>query len=108
ESFALAPEGTRQDGAELGRFKRGPFEFAINAKSEIVPVVLAGALKVFPKHSIWVNLGRWRRRVIMQIIPPVAASEYTMETVDDLQERVRAEMAAVYARLTDEITQKPC
>ncbi len=37
EAFALAPEGTRQKQVELGRFKRGPFEFAINAQMDIVP-----------------------------------------------------------------------
>ena len=107
ESFALAPEGTRQGGEELGRFKRGPFEFAINAQAEIVPVIIAGALKVLPKHSIWVNMGRWRRRVILQILPPVPASQYTMETADDLQERVREQMAAAFTRLNKEINQKP-
>lgn len=107
ECFALAPEGTRQDGAELGRFKRGPFEFAINAGVDIVPVIIAGALNVIPKHSIWVNMGRWRRKIIMQITPSVPASEYTMETVEALQERVRGQMEPLYQSLNKELSQHP-
>jgi 1-acyl-sn-glycerol-3-phosphate acyltransferase len=103
ECFALAPEGTRQDGAQLGKFKRGPFEFAINAQADIVPVIIAGALKVLPKHSAWINVGRFRRRVILQILPPVAGGQYTMERVEELQERVRAEMDPAYIQLNQEI-----
>src|SRR5665213_605105 len=107
ECFALAPEGTRQDATQLGKFKRGPFEFAINAEMDIVPVVLAGALNVLPKHSIWLNVGRFRRRVILQILPPVAASEYTMETVEIMQERVRALMDPAYQALNAELNLSP-
>src|SRR5262249_3071730 len=42
ECFALAPEGTRQNQPRIGSFKRGPFEFALNAKMDVVPVVIAG------------------------------------------------------------------
>jgi 1-acyl-sn-glycerol-3-phosphate acyltransferase len=107
ECFALAPEGTRQDATELGKFKRGPFEFAIHAEMDIVPVILAGALKVLPKHSFWLNVGRFRRRVILEILPPVPASDYTMETVEQLQERVRALMAPSYATLNQELNLHP-
>lgn len=104
ESFALAPEGTRQDDdTRLGRFKRGPFEFAINAQMNIVPVVLVGTLKVLPKYSFFPNLGHWRQKVIVQITPPVPASEYTLETVEALQERVRAQMEPLLAQLHKEI-----
>ncbi|MGE3682612.1 MAG: lysophospholipid acyltransferase family protein [Bdellovibrionales bacterium] len=103
ESFALAPEGTRQNDPILGKFKRGPFEFAINAGMDIVPVVLAGAFEVIPRSSIWVNQGRWRRDVLMQITPAVPAREYTPEQVERLQERVRAQMSIVHDQLQAEL-----
>ena len=103
ECFALAPEGTRQDNVQLGKFKRGPFEFAINAKMDVVPVIIGGALQVLPKHSIWMNMGRWRRKIILQITPPIAASEYTMETVMDLQERVRAQMQPAFDQVNADL-----
>lgn len=103
ECFALAPEGTRQDNVQLGKFKRGPFEFAINAKMDIVPVVLSGVLNVLPKHAIFANMGRWRRTVIMHISPPVPGSEYTMETIDNLQNLVRGQMEQVFIANTQEL-----
>jgi 1-acyl-sn-glycerol-3-phosphate acyltransferase len=103
ECFALAPEGTRQSEAQLGKFKRGPFEFAINAKMDIVPVVLGGALKVLPKYSYFVNMGRWRRKVIMEITPPIPASEYSIETIEALQAKVRAQMEAAFVRANAEL-----
>jgi len=103
ECFALAPEGTRQDSLELGKFKRGPFEFALNAKADIVPVVIAGVLDVLPKKSIWVNTGRWRRRILIEITPPIASTSYSMENIVELQDRVRDQMAAVFAGLNEEL-----
>jgi 1-acyl-sn-glycerol-3-phosphate acyltransferase len=107
ESFALAPEGTRQGATQLGPFKRGPFEFAINAQSEIVPVILAGALKVLPKHSFWLNVGRFRRRIILQILPPISGADYTMETVQEFQDRVWALMDPIYRSLNEELSLNP-
>jgi 1-acyl-sn-glycerol-3-phosphate acyltransferase len=103
EVFALAPEGTRQNEAAIGKFKRGPFEFAINAKATIVPVTLAGVYEVLPKSSIWLNLGRWKRNVLMEIGTPVPAQEWPIEKVDELQARVRQEMVATFTRLHSEI-----
>ncbi len=103
ECFALAPEGTRQEAVELGKFKRGPFEFALNAQAEIVPVVLSGALTVLPKHSVFLNTGRLRRKVIMEILEPVDAAAYTIENVDQLQERVRNMMAPKFVQLNAEL-----
>lgn len=103
ECFALAPEGTRQPEPKLGTFKRGPFEFAINAGMDIVPVVLAGTYAVLPRSKLWLNQGRWRRKVIMEITPRVNATEYALENVDALVERVRAQMLSVHDALYAEL-----
>ncbi len=104
ECFALAPEGTRQSDVHLGKFKRGPFEFAINAQMDIVPVVLAGALKVLPKSTYLMNMGRWRRKVIMEITPPIPAADFTLDTLEQLQERVRGQMEPAFIRANQELT----
>lgn len=109
ECFALAPEGTRQDSTELGKFKRGPFEFAINAQMDVVPVIIMGILNVLPKHSIWINIGKWRRKVILQITPPVSASVFATaemvspEALDKFQSQVRGQMASVFLDLKAEL-----
>lgn len=96
ERFALAPEGTRQDEERLGRFKTGPFIFAINAKAPIVPVVIKGAAAVLPKGHYVPNWGVWKRTITLIILPPVDVSEYTMATRPALQERVRNMMAPFF------------
>lgn len=105
ESFALAPEGTRQGGdvTDLGRFKKGPFEFAINAQMDIVPVVVAGALRVLPKHSLFPNMGRWKQKVIVQIFPPVPTAGFNSENIDSLVDRVRGQMNPAFQQLNLEL-----
>lgn len=103
EAFALAPEGTRQREATLGKFKRGPFEFAINAQMDIVPVVLAGAYDVLPKKAVLVGAGKWRHKVVVQILPRVQTQGLAAEQVDELLERVRNMMAPAYVQLNEEL-----
>lgn len=88
ERFALAPEGTRQKEERLGRFKTGPFVFAINAKAPIVPVVIKGASVILPKGHFIPNWGVWKRTITLHILPAVDAREYTLENRPALQERV--------------------
>ena len=103
ECFALAPEGTRQNEPRIGTFKRGPFDFALNAKADLVPVVLAGVYEVLPKKTVWVNMGRWKRKVIMEILPKVPTQNLTLETMDPVVQKVRADMESTFLRNHDEI-----
>lgn len=103
ECFALAPEGTRQPEPQLGPFKRGPFEFAINAGMDIVPVLMAGTFAVLPRNSLWLNQGKWHRTVLMEILPRISTSDFTIENVDKLQETVRNQMVLAHDRLYKEL-----
>ncbi|WII70912.1 lysophospholipid acyltransferase family protein [Bdellovibrio sp. 22V] len=89
ERFALAPEGTRQETERLGNFKSGPFIFAINAKAPIVPVIVKGAAAILPKGHTIPNWGVWSRTITLQVLPPVDATQYTVEQRPQLQEHVR-------------------
>lgn len=96
ERFALAPEGTRQNEEKLGRFKTGPFIFAINAQAPIVPVVVKGAAAILPKGHIIPNWGVWSRTITLYVLPAVDVREYTIERRPELQDRVRAMMAPYF------------
>lgn len=104
QAFALAPEGTRQKAATLGRFKRGPFEFALQAQMDILPVVLSGAYDVMPKNAVLMNAGKWRRKIVVQILPRVRTEGLGMERMDELLERVRTSMDDVYVQLNAELS----
>jgi len=103
EAFALAPEGTRQKLAELGKFKRGPFEFAINAQMDIMPVVLAGAYDTLPRDGVLLGAGRWRHKILLQILPRVSTQGMEIEQAEQLVEKVRNQMDPVYRQLSKEL-----
>lgn len=103
ECFALAPEGTRQTELQLGRFKQGPFLFAIGAQAPIVPVLLAGSRELMPKGSWLVNAGQWRRKVIVQILPSLSTENCQESDFERLQNSMRASMTPVYENLNREL-----
>jgi 1-acyl-sn-glycerol-3-phosphate acyltransferase len=103
EVFALAPEGTRQSGGVLGRFKKGPFIFAVGAKMPIIPLVIVGAEQVQPKGSFLMNVGKWKRTIVLQILPPIDAAPFANEKIEVLQEATKVAMAKEYARLQEEL-----
>lgn len=96
ESFALAPEGTRQDKAEIGRFKSGPFIFAVKARCPISLVVLKGVNEVLPKKSLFANQDRLAREVTVKILPQVNAADYSVEQIDELKDYCREKMLAAF------------
>lgn len=69
--FALAPEGTRQNGPVIGAFKKGPFIFATRSQVPVVPVVIEGADRVMPKSSLLVNIGKWKRTIQVVGLDPI-------------------------------------
>jgi 1-acyl-sn-glycerol-3-phosphate acyltransferase len=103
EAFALAPEGTRMKMVELGKFKRGPFEFAINAQMDIMPVVLAGAYDMLPRHGFLLGAGKWRNKVVMQILPRVPTVGLSLEQSQELVDKVRGQMDPVFRQLSLEL-----
>lgn len=99
ESFALAPEGTRQEQPAIGRFKKGPFLFAVSAKAPVVPVVIKGALELLPKGHLFPNQGRWRRRVKVRILPPHPTASLEMGDELKLQSEVHEAMVKAYEEI---------
>lgn len=104
ECFALAPEGTRQLEPKIGTFKRGPFEFAINAQMDIVPVVLAGTYELLPKGAVFIGMGKWRRKVIMEILPRISTAGIDSAQLEPLMESVRAQYLSTFERNHAEIS----
>lgn len=97
--FVLAPEGTRQLKPEIGRFKKGPFLFAVNAQVPVIPVVIHGANEVLPKNRLSVNVGKLSRTIEIEFLPPVPTRGMTPDSIEDVMQRVRADMVAAYERL---------
>ena len=91
-NYILAPEGTRQESGELGEFKMGPFIMAISGQCPIYPVVIKGAYKIMPKHSIFPSWGLWSSRVEVHVLPPILTKGKSLEDKIAIKEEVRKKM----------------
>lgn len=96
--YVLAPEGTRQSRPQIGKFKRGPFQFAIQAQVPVIPVVLRGAFDVNPKNRLLPNIGAWSRTVEVEFLDPISTSGLNDQDLDSLVERTRNQMVECFGK----------
>ncbi len=89
-SFAVYPEGTRSPDGRLRPLKKGAFIMAVEAGVPIVPVSIAGAQKIMQKGSWKISGGD----VMVRFGLPVDGSGYTLESRDELRERIESLIAA--------------
>lgn len=99
-SLAIAPEGTRSLSDRLGPFKKGPFHVAMQAAVPVVPIVIHNAGDVLPKGGFFVRPGQ----VFVDVLPPVATSDWRAETVD---EHVAAVRGQYLEALGQQVPQQP-
>lgn len=85
KSVVLAPEGTRTVSPRLGPFKKGAFHLAMQAGVPMVPVVIHNAGDVAPKGDFVFRPAT----VDVEVLPPVATSDWRRETIDEHVREVR-------------------
>jgi len=90
QSFLIYPEGTRSLDGRLQRFKKGAVVMAINAGVPIVPMICSGAHRIMEKRSLVIHPGE----IVVEFLDPIASSGYSLEQRDELNEKIRAAMAA--------------
>jgi 1-acyl-sn-glycerol-3-phosphate acyltransferase len=66
-SIGISPEGTRRRSPSIGPdqllpFKKGPFHLAKSTKSDIIPVAIIGANRLFPPNCILPKAGNYSGR----------------------------------------------
>jgi 1-acyl-sn-glycerol-3-phosphate acyltransferase len=101
--FVLAPEGTRQRDPVLGRYKKGPFIFAINAGVPVIPAVIKGTHYVLPKNSLNVNVGRLSRTIYVEFLPAVSTKGLSLQAIDQIVDGVRTAMVEKFLSLPSEV-----
>jgi putative phosphoserine phosphatase/1-acylglycerol-3-phosphate O-acyltransferase len=77
-SLAIAPEGTRAPTPRLGRFKKGAFHMAMQARVPIVPIVIRNALDALPKSGLVIRPAT----VDVVVLPPISTRDWTRESLD--------------------------
>jgi len=91
-SIWIAPEGTRSRTGELLPFRKGGFHIACALGVPIVPVFISGTdkvvpakvLKVYPNHSIYVNIGK-----------PISTQDVEKKDIPALLEKTRNAIIAL-------------
>ena len=69
----IFPEGTRTENGEVGRFKRGAFQIAIDLGLPVIPLSLSGCFEVLPKGKPYVH----RHPVHMHIGEPIDLKQFS-------------------------------
>lgn len=95
-SVALFPEGTRSDDGRIGQFKLGAFNLAIQSGRPVVPVVIAGARALLPKHSV---VFQQHADIRVRVLEPVPTTELGTRDAPALSERVRERMLAALGEM---------
>jgi len=96
-SVLTFPEGRRTPDGELGRFKRGAFEVAMQAGVPVLPVTIAGSDDVQPGATLRF---RYRQHVVVDVLEPVPTAGRTLE---DVRRAARDGIAARTAELRAEL-----
>lgn len=90
-SVWIAPEGTRSTTGELGKFKRGGFHLAIDARLRILPVIVDGTLRI---HRAGDRRVHKNQTVSVTIRPPIDAPAYGRARTDELIQHTRETIIA--------------
>ena len=106
ESFMIAPEGTRSDTETINEFKSGPFLFAMGAHSDVVPVVIYGASKIWSNKEPVPNMSSIGGRVYVHIMPLVSISDFTNENRKQKAEEIRQSMLCELDKLKEQAGDK--
>lgn len=86
----IAPEGTRSRDGKLQMFKKGGFMIALQTGAAIIPISIRGAANIIPPDTFSMNL---HQSVEIEIHPPIAATEYSVESRNDFVRAVRDSIA---------------
>ena len=75
-SIMIFPEGTRSADGEIGFYKRGAFQLAIEAGVPILPVLIDGTAGILPRHGLKLGSGY---HVNIKVLDPVNPSAFSTD-----------------------------
>ena len=80
-SIMIFPEGTRSPDKEIGFFKRGAFQLAIQADVPILPVLIDGTGGILPKHGLIFGSGY---QISIRVLDPIQPASFATDNPEDL------------------------
>ncbi len=72
-SLMIFPEGTRSANGEIADFRDGPFKLAVESAVPIVPIVVNGTHKIFPKDGRVID---FCSDVTVKVLPPINPADF--------------------------------
>ena len=90
-STVIFPEGTRTKNGEMGRFKRGAFQVALDLHLPIVPISLTGCYEAMPRDTFYVHP---HAHIHMHVGKPIDLSQF----IDSDTEKIDPNKAMAYVR----------
>ncbi len=80
-SIMMFPEGTRSLNSEIGFFRRGAFQLALQADVPILPVIIDGTGGILPKHGIIFGSGF---QIKIKVLDPVLQNDFGTDIPENL------------------------
>jgi 1-acyl-sn-glycerol-3-phosphate acyltransferase len=99
-SVMIFPEGTRSTDKEIGFFKRGAFQLAIQADVPILPILIDGTADILPKHGMIFGSGH---QLQIRVLDPVYPSAFGTDNPDHLAARLNSLMKSELSKLRTNI-----
>jgi 1-acyl-sn-glycerol-3-phosphate acyltransferase len=92
-SVMIFPEGTRSPDNEIGFFKRGAFQLALQANVSILPILIHGTGGVLPKHGLIFGTGQ---KIRIRVLDPILPESFNSETPEALALKISSYMRTCY------------
>jgi 1-acyl-sn-glycerol-3-phosphate acyltransferase len=89
-SIMIFPEGTRSLDLEIGFFKRGAFQLAIQNGVPILPIVINGTGGILPKHGLIFGTGS---QLKIRVLEPILNSSFGTTNPDELALKISSLMS---------------
>ena len=89
-SVMIFPEGTRSLNNEIGFFKRGAFQLALQADVPLLPVLIDGTGGILPKHGLLFGSGHHIR---IRVLDPVNPAMFGTDNPESLALKLSTIMA---------------
>jgi 1-acyl-sn-glycerol-3-phosphate acyltransferase len=102
-SIMIFPEGTRSLNNEIGFFKRGAFQLALQANVPILPVLIDGTGGILPKHGLIFGSGHHIR---IKVLDPVYPGTFDTNIPESLALKFNSLMASELSELRAQQNQR--
>jgi len=97
-SILMFPEGTRSEDGNIGKFKEGAFNLALETGTDILPIIIDGALQAIPKKGLLLSK---KQTIRIRILDEIPATEYINSGVSEIRNRAYGIMNDELCRLRE-------